>query len=180
MARQPAAGVATLFSTDQIARRVDDLARDIAACDLRDVLVVSVLKGSFIFAADLIRALHRHGLEPQIEFLFLGSYGADTTGRAVRILRDVESEIDGRDVIIVDDILDSGRTLAFAKERLASRGARSVRACVLLDKSARRTEDVSADFIGFECPDRFVVGYGMDLAHRYRELPFVGVIVTED
>lgn len=172
--------VTVLFSADQIAARVDALARGIAACDLRDVLVVSVLKGSFIFAADLIRALHRHGLEPQIEFLFLGSYGTGTKGGAVRVLRDVESEIGGRDVIIVDDILDSGRTLVFAKERLASRGARSVRSCVLLDKTAQRSEDVVADFTGFACPDRFVVGYGMDLAHRYRELPFIGVIVTDD
>ena len=95
------------------------------------------------------------------------------------MLRDVESEIAGRDVVIVDDILDSGRTLLFAKERLAARGARSVRSCVLLDKSARRIEVVGADFMGFECPDRFVVGYGMDLGNRYRELPFIGVVETD-
>lgn len=180
MAKSPAAKrIAPLFSADRIARRVEALAEGIAACDLRDLLIVSVLKGSFIFAADLIRALHRHGLEPQIEFLFLGSYGAGTKGGAVKVLRDVESEIEGRDVIIVDDILDSGRTLVFAKQRLTARRARSVRACVLLDKRGRRTEDVVADFTGFECPNQFVVGYGMDLAHRYRELPFIGVIVTD-
>lgn len=180
MAKPPAAKrVELLFGAAQIASRVDALATAIAACELRDVLVVSVLKGSFIFAADLIRALHRHGLEPQIEFLFLGSYDGGTEGGAVRILRDVESGIDGRDVVIVDDILDSGRTLVFAKEHLAARGARSVLSCVLLDKKARRAEDVTADFTGFECPNRFVVGYGMDLGHRYRELPFIGVIVSE-
>ncbi len=180
MAKPPAkTRVTLLFSADQIAARVDTLARGIAACDLRDVLIVSVLKGSFIFAADLIRALHRHGLEPQIEFLFLGSYGTGTKGGAVKVLRDVESEIEGRDVVIVDDILDSGRTLVFAKQRLAARGARSVRACVLLAKRGQRIEDVAADFTGFDCPDRFVVGYGMDLAHRYRELPFIGVVAAD-
>ena len=141
---------------------------------------MAVLKGSFIFAADLIRALHRQGLEPEIDFIFLASYGTGTTGGTVEILRDVESAIEGRDVVIVDDILDSGRTLLFAKERLAARGARSVRACVLLDKKARRLESVTADFTGFECPNRFVVGYGMDIANRYRELPFIGVIETDD
>ena len=88
----------------------------------------------------------------------------------------MESDIAGRDVVIVDDILDSGRTLLFAKERLRAKGARMVLSCVLLDKKARRTEMVTADFTGFECPDRFVVGYGMDLGNRYRELPFIGTI----
>jgi hypoxanthine phosphoribosyltransferase len=180
MAEASAAETVTpLFSADEIAIRVDALAHDIAACDLKDPLIVAVLKGSFIFAADLIRALHGHGLTPEIDFIFLGSYGAGTTGGEVEILRDVESETQGRDVVIVDDILDSGRTLAFAKARLSERGARSVRACILLDKTARRTVDVSADFTGFACPDKFVVGYGMDLGHRYRELPFIGVAETD-
>jgi hypoxanthine phosphoribosyltransferase len=165
-----------LFSAEDIARRIDVLASDIAACDLYDPLIVAVLKGSFIFTADLIRALHGHGLRPEIDFIFLASYGAGTTGGTVKILRDVESAIEGRDVVIVDDILDSGRTLSFAMERLAARGARSVRSCVLLDKTARRHAGITAEFTGFECPDQFVVGYGMDLAHRYRELPFIGVI----
>lgn len=172
--------IATLYSAETISDRVDALARGIAACDLREPLIVAVLKGSFIFAADLIRALHRQGLEPEIDFIFLASYGTGTTGGTVEILRDVESAIEGRDVVIVDDILDPGRTLLFAKERLAARGARSVRACVLLDKKARRLESVTADFTGFECPNRFVVGYGMDIANRYRELPFIGVIETDD
>ena len=180
MAEPPASDqIATLFSAQRIAARVDALAGAIAACELREPLVVAVLKGSFIFVADLIRALHAHGLKPEIDFVFLASYGTGTTGGPVEVLRDVESEIAGRDVVIVDDILDSGRTLLFAKERLAARGARSVRSCVLLDKSARRTEPVGADFTGFECPDRFVVGYGMDLGNRYRELPFIGVFETD-
>lgn len=176
MVEPPAAGtIKPLYSAEQIALRVDALARDIAGCDLHDPLIVAVLKGSFIFAADLIRALHQHGLQPEIDFIFLASYGAGTTGGEVKILRDVESVIEGRDVVIVDDILDSGRTLAFAKERLARRGARSVRTCILLDKKVERKVDVTPDFTGFACADLFVVGYGMDLAHRYRELPFIGV-----
>lgn len=177
MAESPAAEtVKPLFSSQEIARRIDALAGDIAACDLHDPLIVAVLKGSFIFAADLIRALHGHGLTPEIDFVFLASYGESTTGGEVKILRDVTSAIEGRDVVIVDDILDTGRTLDFAKSLIESRGAQSVRACVLLDKTARRQVDVTADFTGFACPDAFVVGYGMDLGHRYRELPYIGVV----
>jgi hypoxanthine phosphoribosyltransferase len=176
MAETGAEVIKPLFSAETIARRIDQLAGDIAACDLRDPIIVAVLKGSFIFAADLIRALHGHGLTPEIDFIFLASYGTGTTGGEVNVLRDVESEIAGRDVVIVDDILDSGRTLDFAKRLLASRGARTVRTCILLDKQVKRRVEVSADFTGFQCPDLFVVGYGTDLAHRYRELPFIGVI----
>jgi len=176
MAETAAEVIKPLFSAETIARRIDQLARDIAACDLRDPIIVAVLKGSFIFAADLIRALHGHGLRPEIDFVFLASYGVGTTGGAVKVLRDVESAIAGRDVVIVDDILDSGRTLDFAKTLLESRGARAVRTCILLDKQVKRAVDVVPDFTGFQCPDVFVVGYGMDLAHRYRELPFIGVI----
>jgi hypoxanthine phosphoribosyltransferase len=177
MAESPAAEtVKPLFSAEEIAARVDALARDSAAGDPIDQLIVAVLKGSFIFAADLIRALHWHGLTPEIDFIFLGSYGAGTTGGEVKILRDVESVIEGRDVVIVDDILDSGRTLHFAKGRLEERGAHAVKTCILLDKDVPRAVAVTPDFIGFDCPDKFVVGYGMDLGHRYRELPFIGII----
>ena len=168
--------ITPLFSAETIARRVDDLAADIAARGLHDLIVVAVLKGSFIFAADLIRALHRQGLHPEIDFMFLGSYGAGTSGGEVKILRDVEAALAGRDVVIVDDILDSGRTLHFAKQLLAERGACSVKTCILLDKQVPRTVAVTPDFTGFQCPAQFVVGYGMDLGNRYRELPFIGVL----
>lgn len=168
--------ITPLYSAETIARRVEALAQDIAAGAGSDLLIVAVLKGSFIFAADLIRALHQQGLRPEIDFIFLGSYGAGTTGGAVTVLRDVESNLAGRDVVIVDDILDSGRTLHFTKELLATRGARSVKSCILLDKEVTREVAVAADFTGFKCPPRFVVGYGMDLGNRYRELPFIGVI----
>jgi hypoxanthine phosphoribosyltransferase len=178
MAEHAAAdAIKPLFTAETIQGRVEALARDIAAGDLNDLIIVAVLKGSFIFAADLIRALHAQGLTPEIDFIFLASYGdSDTSGGEVKVLRDVESDIAGRDVVVVDDILDSGRTLSFAKELLAARGARSVKTCILLDKQVPRAVAVTPDFTGFHCPAVFVVGYGMDLANRYRELPFIGVL----
>lgn len=167
-----------IFDTDTIHRRIGALASEIAASKPKDLLVVSILKGSFIFAADLIRALHGADLGPEVDFMFLASYGAGTRSSGkVKVLRDIESEVRGRSVLLIDDILESGRTLAFAKRRLQSRGAERVATCVLLDKPGRRAADIEADFVGFACPDRFVIGYGMDLGHRYRELPFVGRIV---
>jgi hypoxanthine phosphoribosyltransferase len=177
MTEAAAPSITPLYSEQAIARRVEELAGEIAALKLADPIIIAVLKGSFIFAADLIRALQRKGLAPEIDFIFLTSYGAGTASSGqVKVLRDVESELEGRDVVIVDDILDSGRTLAFAKALLSSRGSRSVRTCVLLDKKVRRAAEIEPDFTGFHCPPVFVVGYGTDLAHRYRELPFIGVV----
>jgi hypoxanthine phosphoribosyltransferase len=166
-----------LFSAEAIAQRIEELAGAIARARLDDLIIVAVLKGSFIFAADLIRALHREGLAPEIDFIFLASYGVGTTSEGeVRMLRDVESTLSGRDVVLVDDILDSGRTLAFAKALLLEHGARKVLSCVLLDKQVPRQAPIIPDFSGFSCPPVFVVGYGMDLDHRYRELPFIGEV----
>lgn len=171
--------VRPLFAESQIAARIEELAADIASSSPRDLLVVAVLKGSFMFAADLLRALHRRGMEPQVEFVHLSSYleGTVSTGQ-VRILKDVDSNVAGRDVLLVDDILESGRTLAFAKDLLSARGARRVRVCVMLEKPHKRAVQISADMVGFHCPDLFVVGYGMDVAHSYRQLPFIGVVET--
>jgi hypoxanthine phosphoribosyltransferase len=169
--------IRVLFDEADIARRNAEMAHAIAAAKPQSLLVVAVLKGSFMFAADLIRALHRAGLSPQVEFVHLSSYRAATISSGqVGILKDVESDVRGRDVLLVDDILESGRTLAFAKDLLTARGARKVSCCVLLEKPGRRAVSIKADLVGFECPDVFVVGYGMDVAHCYRELPFVGVI----
>ncbi|WP_342640679.1 hypoxanthine phosphoribosyltransferase [Rhodoligotrophos ferricapiens] len=166
-----------LFSEPVIARRVEKLAKEIAAMTMPRLLVIPVLKGSFIFAADLIRSMHRAGVEPEIDFLMLASYHEDTrsSGR-IDVLRDIATDVSDRGVLLIDDILESGRTLHFAKELMARRGARQVKTAVLLDKPHRRAQDLEADFVGFKCPDCFVVGYGMDMAHRYRELPFIGVI----
>jgi hypoxanthine phosphoribosyltransferase len=154
------------------------LAEEVRSAGLDRLLVVAVLKGSFVFAADLIRALHRAELRPEVDFLSLSSYGTrQSSSGSVEVLRDIELDVRGRNVLIIDDILESGRTLAFAKQLVAERGAKRVMSCVLLDKPGKRAVPVEADFAGFRCPDVFVVGYGMDLAHRYRELPFVGRLV---
>lgn len=171
--------VEVLFPAETIARRNLELAQEIAARDFHDILVVSILKGSFIFAADLIRCMHQAGLAPEVEFILISSYGAGTEGGAVTILRDIDASVEGRDVLLIDDILESGNTLKRTRDLVLSRGARSVSIAVLLDKRGRRKADIEAEFVGFACPDLFVVGYGMDAAHSFRELPFVGVIADE-
>ncbi len=168
-----------LFDEAKIASRITELASEIAKFEPQDLLVVAILKGSFMFAADLLRALHLAKLEPHVEFFHLSSYrDAMVSSGVVNILRDIESSVKGRDILLVDDILESGRTLAFAKDLLVARGAKRVLICTLLDKPGKRQVKVSADFVGFQCPDYFVVGYGMDVAHAYRELPYIGHIVT--
>jgi hypoxanthine phosphoribosyltransferase len=171
--------IEVVFPPEEIAAQIDDLAGRIAAEKLDRLLVIAILKGSFVFAADLIRALHRVGLDPEVDFISLSSYRKSTTSSGkVEILRDIEMDVADRNVLLVDDILESGRTLAFAKDLVTARGAKRVLTCVLLDKPVRRAVQVEADFAAFECPNVFVVGYGMDLAHRYRELPFVGQLAT--
>ena len=177
MTLPPDAKIRVLFPAEAIAARNLALAADIKAVGTQRLLVVAVLKGSFIFAADLIRALHAAGLSPEVEFISLSSYreGMVSSG-TVTVLHDVESEMRGRDVLLIDDILESGRTLAYAKDLFAARGAKRVLTCVLLEKPGKRAISLNPDFVGFECPDLFVVGYGMDVAHAFRQLPFVGVV----
>lgn len=173
----PVRPVRTLYDEEAIAKRNAELAQDILATNPQDLLVVAVLKGSFMFAADLLRAMHRIGLAPQVEFVHLSSYRTGTVSSGqVEILRDVQSEVRGRDVLLVDDILESGRTVVFAKDLLMARGAKRVLTAVLLEKPGKRAVSIDAEFVGFTCPDVFVVGYGMDAAHAYRQLPFVGVV----
>jgi hypoxanthine phosphoribosyltransferase len=169
-----------IFTPEAIARRLGQIARQIAADRLDNLMVVAILKGSFVFAADLIRTLHGVGLAPEVDFMTLSSYRkARTSSGQVTILRDMDLDVRNRNVLIVDDVLDSGRTLAFAKDLIAARGARTIKTCVLLDKQVKRAVALEPDYCAFECPDTFVVGYGMDIAHRYRELPFVGRVVRE-
>ncbi len=170
--------IEVLFSEEEIATRIKSVAGDIADAGLDDFVVIAVLSGSFVFAADLIRAFHHYGLSPEVDFLTLSSYGGEmqSSGK-VSILRDFNRPVLGRNVLIVDDILESGRTMNFAKKLIMDRGARSVSTCALLDKKNQRVIPVSADFSVFECPDVFVVGYGMDLDHRLRELPYIGRIM---
>jgi len=174
---KPAANVSVLFDADQIAARVAALAKEIAGGVGGDFLVISILKGSFVFSADLIRAMHGEGMHPQIDFITLSSYGEATESSGhVEITRDVTDRIRGRTIMLVDDILESGRTLSFAKTMLLDRAAGDVKVCVFLDKANKRKVPIEADFVGFACPDEFVVGYGLDYAHYYRELPYVGIL----
>ena len=173
--------VRVLYDEAAITARNRELAVEIRTHNPVSLLVVAILKGSFMFAADLMRDLHREGLSPQVEFMHLSSYRAATVSSGqVAILRDVESEVRGRDVLLIDDILESGRTLAFAKDLLAARGANRVLTCCLLEKPGKRAVSINPDFVGFVCPDLFVVGYGMDVAHSFRELPFIGVVETTE
>jgi len=170
--------IEVLYASGEIAKRIEELAEDIAASMGPDILVIAILKGSFVFAADLIRALHRAGINPQIDFMALSSYGDKTVSSGnVVITRDIVDPVAGRQILLIDDILESGRTLSFATGELIARGAGMVKTCLMLDKKGKRVTDFEADFVGFDCPDLFVVGYGLDYAHYFRELPYIGYIV---
>jgi hypoxanthine phosphoribosyltransferase len=174
---EPAEKVKELFSAAEIAKRVTGLAHDIAASEPKRLLVIIVLKGGFVFGADLVRALALENVHLEIEFISLSSYGSrQKTSGEVRIVRDIEVEVSGRDVLIIDDVLDSGLTLKFARDLMQTRGARRAAIAVMIDKPEGRRAEIEADYVGFTCPNYFVVGYGMDAAHAWRELPFVGVL----
>ncbi|MEM7289651.1 MAG: hypoxanthine phosphoribosyltransferase [Pseudomonadota bacterium] len=168
-----------LFSEQEIADRNEQIAGDIANTGLVNLLVVAILKGSFVFAADLIRAMHKVGISPEVEFISISSYGSGTEAHEPVILRDVETPVLDRNVVLIDDILESGGTLAFTKKLMMERGAKSVSIVALLDKASRRKAEIEADHVGFTCPDKFVVGYGMDVGHAFRELPFVGEVTGD-
>ncbi len=169
--------IRVLYDEDVIAVRNRELATEIAGANLDKLVVVAILRGSFIFAADLLRAMHRAGLAPEVEFMQLSSYRTGTVSSGqVTILKDIEGDVRGRDVLLIDDILESGRTLAYAKDLLSARGAKRVLTAVLVEKPGHRAVQFNADFVGFTAPDLFLVGYGMDVAHSFRELPFVGVV----
>ena len=166
-----------LYDEATLANRNEELAGAIADAGYKNLLVIAVLKGSFVFAADLLRALYRAGVPLEVEFMSLSSYGSGVKSSGnVTVVRDIETIVEGRDVLLIDDILESGRTLAFAKNLLTERGASRVDVAVLLDKAGKRVVEIEGEYVGFQCPDKFVVGYGMDKAHSYREVPFVGYL----
>ena len=167
-----------LYSADQIETRVHALVHEMAeGCRSENLVMIGILRGSFIFLADLVRELWRQDVHPRIDFMTLESYGAGTqSSGTVRVAKDVGMDVAGADVLVVDDILDTGRTLSFARQHLLALGARSVRTCALLDKPARRIVPFTADYIGFTIEDRFVVGYGLDYDGRYREVPHIACV----
>ncbi len=171
-----------LISEDAIRARVDELAGEIAGhLDDSRPLILGLLNGAYVFVADLARALARRGISPAVDFIAVSHYGSGTdAGREVRIVKDTRIDVRGRDVLLVDDILDSGQSLEAVVERLRAAGARSVRTCVLLDKPSCRTASLRADHVGFELDDVWVVGYGMDLDEEGRAFPYIGVVRTEE
>jgi len=171
-----------LFTEAQIQRRLGELALEMAdSCRDERFVIVGVLRGSFMFLADLVRKLNAQNVHPRIDFMTLQSWGAGTeSSGSVQIRKDIIVDVAGADVLIVDDILDTGRTLSFAREHLAKKGARSVRICALLDKHSQRIVPVAAEHIGFRIEDVFVVGYGLDYDSHYRELPYIAKVTFED
>lgn len=165
----------TLFSADQIQQRIKELGAEIARdYEGKNPLLIGVLKGACIFISDLLRAID---LRLGIEFMAISSYGSSTrTSGEVRIVKDLDVPIEGRDILVVEDIVDTGLTLSYLLANLKSRGAISVKLVALLDKHERREREVAIDYLGFPIPDAFVVGYGLDFAERYRNLPFIAVL----
>ncbi len=164
-----------LISEEQIQNRIKELGTQIALDYAgRNPLLIGVLKGACFFLSDLLRAID---IPLGIEFIAISSYGSSTrTSGEVRILKDLDVPIENRDIIVVEDIVDTGLTLSYLLANLKSRGAASVRLVALLDKHERREREVPIDYLGFEIPDHFVVGYGLDFAERYRNLPFIAVL----
>jgi hypoxanthine phosphoribosyltransferase len=163
-----------LISERQIARRVRELSATIERDHRgRELVVVSLLSGTVMFLADLIRHL---SLPLRLDFIGVSSYREGTESRDLVFTKELRLDVRGRDVLLVDDILDTGRTLTRVLAKLRALGPRRIRTCVLLDKPIRRVEKIKADYVGFQIPDAFVVGYGLDFAEQYRNLPFVGVL----
>jgi hypoxanthine phosphoribosyltransferase len=164
----------TLITTEQIQSRVGALGGEIRRDHTGDLHLICVLKGAFMFMADLIRALPGN---TSVDFMALSSYGKSTSSSGeVRLMKDLDSGLEGRDVIIVEDIVDTGLTLTYLQEILRARGPRMLKTACLLSKPSRRKVKVAVDYIGFEIEDKFVVGYGLDFAEQYRNLPFIGVV----
>jgi hypoxanthine phosphoribosyltransferase len=172
--------VLQMISAKSIAARIEELAREIETTfsGTEKLVLVGLLRGSFVFIADLVRELD---LPVEVDFLEASSYGdAMQSSREVRILKDLRGEIAGRDVLVVEDIVDTGHTLRHVTQLLRSRNPRRLETIALLDKPTRREVDVRADWVGFEIPDEFVVGYGIDFAQRNRNLPFIGKVRMTD
>ena len=164
-----------LYSEEQLRQRVKELGAQITADYAgKEPVLASVLRGSYIFMADLTRAID---LPVTVDFMAVSSYGAGTKSSGqVEIKKDLSAPIEGRDLIVVEDILDSGNTLFYLMEILKARKPASIRICTLMDKPDRRTQPIVADYVGFTIPDAFVVGYGLDYNEKYRNLPYVGIL----
>ncbi|MFD0591124.1 hypoxanthine phosphoribosyltransferase [Paenibacillus sp. GCM10027627] len=164
-----------LYSEEQIGAKVRELGAQLSAdFEGRNPLVICVLKGAFIFMSDLVKTIT---VPLEIDFMAVSSYGASTkSSGVVKIIKDLDVSVEGRDVLIVEDIIDSGLTLSYLIDVLERRNAKSVTVCTLFDKPARRNVDLAPDYKGFTVPDEFIVGYGLDYGEKYRNLPFIGIL----
>ncbi len=166
-----------LIREDEILTRIDEIATQLQnEYEGRDLMIVALLSGTILFLADLVRRLN---LPLRIDFLGISSYGNETVSTGIKITKELKLELNGRDVLILDDILDTGNTINLTINKIANLRPKSIKTCVLLDKPARRKINIKADYTGFEIPDYFVVGYGLDFAERFRNLPFIGVLKKE-
>jgi hypoxanthine phosphoribosyltransferase len=163
-----------LVSEEQIRSRVAEMGNQISSDYAgQELLLIGLLRGAIVFLSDLMRAI---SIPVRLDFIGISSYGVSTESGAVRLVMDLETDIANRHVLVVEDIVDTGKTLSYLVENLKSRQPASLRVCALLDKPERRTVPIQVDYVGFEIPDKFVVGYGLDFAEGYRNLPFVGVL----
>ena len=167
-----------LVCEEQLAQKVAQLGKQISKdYAAKNLLLISVLKGSVVFMSDLMRAID---IPCRIDFLSVSSYGSGTkTSGVVKITKDLDIPLKGYDILVVEDILDSGMTLSYIWELLQARDPASIRLCTLFDKPSRRKVDIKADYVGFEVPDEFIVGYGLDYDEKYRNLPYVGILKPE-
>ncbi|USB33322.1 hypoxanthine phosphoribosyltransferase [Paenibacillus sp. YPG26] len=167
-----------LISREQLQEKVAELGQILSQeYEGRNPLVICILKGAFIFMADLVKEIT---VPLELDFMAVSSYGASTkSSGVVKIIKDLDTSVEGRDVLIVEDIIDSGLTLSYLVDVLQRRNAKSTTIVTLFDKPARRTVDLQADYTGFVLPDEFVVGYGLDYAEKYRNLPYIGILKPE-
>lgn len=166
-----------LLTREEVERRIKELAKEIERdYQGKEPLVIGLLKGSVIFMSDLIKEID---LPLVIDFMSVSSYSGTTSTGVINILKDTEIDVKDRDVLIVEDIIDTGLTLSHVRELLENRGTKSLKICTLLDKPSRRTVEIKGDYIGFEIPDEFVIGYGLDYDQQHRNLPYIGIVVKK-
>lgn len=169
--------IKTLLTREEVEKRIKELAKEIEKdyCG-KALLVIGLLKGSIMFMSDLIKEMD---LPVMIDFMSVSSYSGTTSTGVINVLKDTDISVKDKDVLIVEDIIDTGLTLSHVKKLLEDRGAKSLKICTLLDKPSRRTVEMKGDYVGFEIPDEFVVGYGLDYDQHHRNLPYVGIVVKK-
>lgn len=172
--------IQTMIAREKVEARIKEVAKQIEQeyQDKEDVIFIGLLKGSVMFMTDLMKEID---LDIKVDFMSVSSYGSGTTTTGTaKILKDVDFDVKGKELLIVEDIIDTGLTLNYVKEFLYAKGAKRIRVCTLLDKPTRRKVNIEGDYVGFTVPDQFVVGYGLDYDQKYRNLPYVGFIVFEE